>query len=51
MDWTPVAGGGYGDVHKGRFKGQQIAVKILRIGRDNDRLLKVGSVYGWIHLN
>lgn len=51
MDWLPVAGGGYGDVYKGRLKGQHIAVKILRISRYNDRLLKVGSVYGWMNLS
>jgi hypothetical protein len=40
IDFVPVAGGGYGDIYKGCFKGQQIAVKVLKIGQDNSRLLK-----------
>ena len=38
-----VAGGTYGDVHRARFEGMDIAVKILRVYQksDADALLKV----------
>ncbi|KAJ7100527.1 kinase-like domain-containing protein [Mycena epipterygia] len=32
----PIAAGGFGDVFKGNFRGEKIAVKILRIFRDKD---------------
>lgn len=43
MDENPVTSGGFGDIYKGRLKGQRIAVKVLKILRDRDitRLLKV----------
>lgn len=46
-NYVPIAGGGYGDVYRCRFKGQLVAVKALKFGRDNDRFLKVGRIYGF----
>ena len=39
----PVAGGGHGDVYKGRFKRKEIALKVLKVYRKSDmeKLLKV----------
>lgn len=38
-----VAGGGFGDVHKGKLHSQTIAVKILRVYQKSDmvKLMKV----------
>jgi len=39
----PVAGGRFGDVYKGRFRGREIAIKVLRVYQKSDmnKLLKV----------
>jgi predicted unusual protein kinase regulating ubiquinone biosynthesis (AarF/ABC1/UbiB family) len=39
----PVAAGGFADVYKGRLRGQEIAIKVLRVYQktDVDTLLKV----------
>jgi hypothetical protein len=43
VDGDPVAGGGFGDVYKGRFRNQEIALKVLKVYQksDMDKLLKV----------
>jgi hypothetical protein len=43
VDGDPVAGGGYEDVYKGRFKRKEIALKVLKVYRKSDmeKLLKV----------
>lgn len=43
MEAHPVDRGGYGDVYKGVWHGQEIAIKVLRIYQTSDlfRLLKV----------
>ena|SRR5882762_2419391 len=44
---SAIDGGGFGDIWKGLFKGQEIAVKILRIfsQSDKDKILKVGCLF------
>lgn len=32
----PFAGGGCGDIHKGRLRGQQVVVKLLRVYQTSD---------------
>lgn len=43
LEEDPVAGGGFGEVHKGRLEGRHIAVKVLRVYQRSDiaKLLKV----------
>lgn len=43
LEEDPVAGGGFGEVHKGRLQGKLIAVKVLRVYQRSDiaKLLKV----------
>ena len=43
LDSKPIAGGGYGDVYKGRSRGQEMALKALRVYQKSDiqKLLKV----------
>ena len=43
IEGDAVAGGTFGDVHRARFEGRAIAVKILRVyqQQDTDSLLKV----------
>jgi len=43
IEGDAVAGGGFGDVYKGSFKGHEIAVKVLKVYQksDMDKLLKV----------
>ena len=43
VDGDPVARGGFGDVYKGRFRNQEIALKVLNFYQksDIDKLLKV----------
>ena len=38
-----VASGGFGEVHKGKLKGREVAAKMLKVYRDTDmnKLLKV----------
>lgn len=45
---SPMYGGSYGDIWKGSFRGQEIAVKILRtfIQSDPTKILKVGRLSG-----
>ena len=38
IEGEAVAGGGFGDVHKGRLRGQVIAVKVLRVYQSSDML-------------
>lgn len=43
IEGDAIAGGAFGDVHKGHFEGRNIAVKILRVYQQSDmnKLLKV----------
>jgi hypothetical protein len=43
VDGDPVAGGGFGDVYKGRYQNQEIALKVLKLYQKSDmeKLLKV----------
>lgn len=43
VDGGPVAAGGFGDVYKGKFQGQEIALKVLKVYQrsDMEKLLKV----------
>jgi hypothetical protein len=43
IEGDAVAGGSFGDVHRGHLNGQEIAVKVLRVYQksDMDNLLKV----------
>ena len=43
VDGGPVAAGGYGDVYKGKFQGQAIGLKVLKVYQKSDmeKLLKV----------
>jgi hypothetical protein len=45
VEGDPAAGGGFGDVYKGRLGGQEIAIKVLRVFRqkDMDKLRRVKS--------
>jgi len=43
VDGDPVAGGGFGDIYKGRYQRQEIALKVLKVYQrsDMEKLLKV----------
>ena len=43
-----VGGGGFADIFKGRLRGQEIAVKVLKVYQKSDieKLLKVTLKYG-----
>jgi hypothetical protein len=43
IDGDPVAGGGFGDVYKGKYQKQEIALKVLKVYQKSDmeKLLKV----------
>jgi len=43
VDGDPVAGGGFGDVYKGQYRNQEIALKVLKVYQKSDlqKLLKV----------
>ena len=43
VEEDPVAGGGFGDVYKGRFRTQDIALKVLKVYQKSDvqKLLRV----------
>ena len=43
VDGDPIARGGFGDVYKGRSRGQEMALKVLRVYQKSDiqKLLKV----------
>ena len=53
LEEDPVAGGGFGEVHKGLFQGQHIAVKVLRVYQKSDvvKLLKVIHVVVLHHVS
>jgi hypothetical protein len=48
---NPVAAGGFGDIFRGNVRGENIAVKVLRIfkKKDMDDLLKVGTNISVFH--
>ena len=50
IDGDPFASGSFGDIHKGMFRGEDIAVKVLKIFKtsDMDKLLRVSQF--WIIL-
>ena len=43
LDSEPIAGGGFGDVYKGRSRGQEMALKFLKVYQNSDiqKLIKV----------
>lgn len=52
MEQNPVKQGGYGDVYRGQWQGQLIAVKVMRMSQSSNvhKLFKVGFNY-WCFLD
>ena len=36
VDGDPIASGGFGDVYKGRYRGQEMALKVLKVYQKSD---------------